>query len=113
MKKILSTLILLFLCTNYFSQEAAKETSPKTVGKVSHQFKKTGCSTVIIIKNTAPMEDVILIPKTALPKKWDKDGLEISFLYKPLRMPNPKGCEKGIPAELSNIQSLPHHQAEK
>ncbi len=87
-----------------FSQEAPKDATPKTIGKVSHQYKKGGCASVIVIQNLPPEEPIVLIPKTPLPKKLDKEGMEIRFNYRKLRMPNPKGCEKGIPAELSDIQ---------
>ena len=73
---------------------------PKHFGKVSHQYKTKGCSTVIIIKRTDG--DIILIPKTPLPKALDKNNLEIKFDYRVLRIPNPKGCEKGQPAEITN-----------
>ncbi len=73
---------------------------PKHNGKVSHQFKAKGCASVIIIKQVEG--DIILIPKTPLPKALDKNNLEIKFDYRILRMPNPKGCEKGQPAEITN-----------
>jgi hypothetical protein len=96
---------IFFLTTSsFYAQEPGKTTEPavpKTLGKVSHQFRGEGCFTVIIIKQ--PGNDIILIPKNPLPKKFDKNGLEIKFEYRLLRMPNPKGCEKGRPAEITNI----------
>ena len=104
-KKIISISVFVFgfLCV-VNAQEPPKDSEPKHSGKVSHQYKKAGCSSVIIIKRTPPEEDLVLIPKTPLPKKLDKEGMELKFNYRVLRMPNPKGCEKGQPAELSDIQ---------
>lgn len=73
----------------------------KTIGKVSHQFRVTGCSTVIVVEGITP--PLILIPKNKLPDKLDENGLEISFNYKKLKMPQPVGCSKGSPAELTDI----------
>jgi hypothetical protein len=44
-----------------------------------------------------------LIPKDALDKKVDKDGQEIYFNYRPLKMPNPAGCTAGMPAEITDV----------
>ncbi len=70
-------------------------------GRVSHQYRATGCLTVILVDK--PGEAHVLIPREQLASKYDKDGLELNFNYHLLKMPNPKGCEVGIPAELSNI----------
>lgn len=75
--------------------------TPKTIGKVSHQYRATGCSTVIIIADD--VNPIILIPKNKLAENLDVDGLEISFNYRKLRMPQPVGCTKGTPAELTDI----------
>ena len=96
--------IILFFSLQLSSQEPPKDAGPKYTGKVSHQYKKKGCSSVVIIQSDPPAESLVLIPKTALPKKLDKEGMIITFNYRRLRMPNPKGCETGMPAELSNIQ---------
>lgn len=74
----------------------------KTSGMVSHQFRVTGCATVIVVAGTTP--PLILIPKNKLPDNMDVDGLEISFNYRKLKMPQPVGCSKGIPAELNDIK---------
>jgi hypothetical protein len=86
------------------SGASPQETSetPKTVGKVSHQFRSSGCSTVILVKNINEEDTLIFIPRLKL-DKFDVDGLEISFNYRRLRMPNPQGCEKGFVVELSEI----------
>ncbi|MES2286508.1 MAG: hypothetical protein V4547_12540 [Bacteroidota bacterium] len=75
--------------------------TPKTIGKVSHEYRSTGCSTVIIIADD--INSTILIPKNKLAENIDVDGLEITFYYRKLRMPQPVGCTKGIPAELTDI----------
>lgn len=75
----------------------------RTLGKVSHQYKATGCSTVIIVATDDKANPIVLIPKDALAKEFDKDGLELYFDYHLLKMRNPPGCEHGLPAELSNI----------
>ena len=74
---------------------------PKTIGKVSHQYRATGCATVIVIDGTA--NPSTLIPKDKLPDNIDIDGLEISFTYHTLRMPQPAGCSDGIPALIKDI----------
>lgn len=75
--------------------------APKTTGKVSHQYRESGCATVIIVQKGE--KSLTLIPKDALPAAIDVDGLQITFDYRLLRMPNPKGCTAGIPAELTNV----------
>jgi hypothetical protein len=74
-----------------------------THGKVSHQYQKTGCATVIVVQSENPEEALVLIPKDILSFEFDKDELEIVFNYRKLRMPNPKGCTVGIPAEIKDI----------
>lgn len=74
-----------------------------TLGKVSHQYSATGCATVIIVKIEGQENPLTLIPKDKLPSSLDVDGLEISFNYRPLKMPQPAGCNVGIPAELTDI----------
>jgi hypothetical protein len=74
----------------------------KTIGKVSHQYRATGCATVIVVKRGE--EELVLIPKDTLTNKLDVDGLEITFNYRTLKMPQPQGCMKGIPAALTDIE---------
>ncbi len=76
---------------------------PKTLGTISHQYRVTGCNTVIFVKKEGNENQLVLIPKDSLPKDFDKEGKEIYFDYRLLRIKNPPGCSKGIPAELSNI----------
>jgi hypothetical protein len=72
-----------------------------TTGKVSHQYRSTGCATVIVfIKDGTEMT---LIPKDKLPAEYDVDGLQINFNYHPLKMANPAGCATGMPAEITDL----------
>ena len=73
-----------------------------TLGKVSHQYSKTGCATVVIIKKEGE-KDLTLLPKDILSKEFDVDGLEIYFNYRLLKIKNPEGCNVGIPAQLTDI----------
>ncbi|HNZ41774.1 MAG TPA: hypothetical protein PLI16_04255 [Bacteroidales bacterium] len=85
-------------------QSGGQANSPSSVlstGRVSHQYRATGCLTVIIVDK--PGESLVLIPYKPLAAQFDKDGLVLKFDYRLLKMPNPKGCEVGIPAELSNV----------
>ncbi|HET7817782.1 MAG TPA: hypothetical protein VFL70_00595 [Bacteroidia bacterium] len=83
-----------------------KETShpSKTTGRVSHQFRATGCATIIIVKTKDTANPIILIPRDPLPHELDVNGLEISFNYHTLRIPQPPGCDKGIPANISDLK---------
>ena len=71
-------------------------------GIVSHKYKSQGCETIIICK-PINADTLFLIPATPL-ENLDVDGLKISFTYHVLRIHNPKGCHKGIPAQISNIK---------
>jgi hypothetical protein len=74
-----------------------------TLGKVSHQYRETGCSTVILVNSENQDKPLTLIPRDTLSPEFDIDGLEILFNYRTLKMPNPKGCTVGIPAEITDI----------
>ena len=74
-----------------------------TLGRVSHQYRATGCATVVIINWEKPDEQITLIPLDTLSKEFDVDGEEIYFNYHPLKRMNPPGCTAGFPAELSAI----------
>ncbi len=84
-------------------KQTTEQSSPKTIGKVSHQYRATGCATVVIIKTAD--NTITLIPKDKLPDNLDVDGIEISFDYHLLKMHNPVGCNAGIPAALTNIKA--------
>jgi hypothetical protein len=73
----------------------------KTLGKVSHKYKATGCSVVIEINSDGEIQT--LIPKDKLAAEFDVDGVEIYFNFHVLRMPQPAGCTVGQPAEITDI----------
>ncbi len=108
---ILSVIILFsYSCKTHNKTQQTNQTTTNTsvdigknMGTVSHQYQSTGCNTVIIVKTEGGTTPLILIPKDALSADFDKDGLQIYFDYRPLKMPQPKGCAQGIPAEISNI----------
>jgi len=75
----------------------------QTSGKVSHEYKADGCNTIIIVASADGGEDQILIPSNQLAKEFDKDGLEIKFNFRLLKMPNPEGCVRGNVAEITDI----------
>lgn len=89
--------------------EQSKEIKPgliegKTLGTISHKYRESGCSSVILVKIQADNDNVlVLIPNEALPAEIDKEGVEIYFDYLPLKRPQPDGCPVGIPAEIANI----------
>lgn len=104
-------LILSIVVSVFASCKTKKETTsnsdsatgaPKTMGVVSHKYKAGGCSAVIIVKQEDG-EELTLIPKDKLDSKFDVDGLNVSFNYIPLKMPQPAGCTTGMPAEITNI----------
>ncbi len=97
----------------FFSCKTAKQAAlpekpadaTKTVGVVSHEQKKTGCVSVIVVEPTADNpEKMVLIP-SELPAEFDKDGQRIAFRYLPSRRPTPDGC-LGIPAQVTEIEKL-------
>ena len=73
----------------------------EVTGKVSHKYRSTGCATVVMVMKDG--EELTLIPKDKLPAELDVDGLEIRFNYRTLRMPNPEGCNTGMPAEITDV----------
>lgn len=99
-------LVMTFLTSSCVCKKSADKSNSelgKTIGIVSHQYRSGGCKTVIIV-NDAQGNEIVLIPKDPLPSKLDKDQLKIRFDYTTLKMPNPKGCGKGIPAVITNVQ---------
>jgi len=86
-------------------QQVEKKRAGNVRGKVSHMFRKNGCSTVIVMKDEVGEEELVLIPKDPLKKELDKDGQIIYFNYHPLKMPNPPGCVKGMPAEITDAEA--------
>ena len=102
---LIVTILLSSSCMCKKKVDNSSSENGKTVGMVSHQFRASGCNTVIVI-NDSQGNEIILIPKDPLPSKLDKDHLKIRFDYTTLKMPNPKGCGKGIPAQITNVQKL-------
>ena len=98
---ILTLTLSIGAVTSCKSQKDAAAIVGATTGKVSHQYQSTGCSTVVIIAGTNG--PVTIIPKDKLSAEFDVDGLEITFDYRALKMPQPKRCNVGMPAELTNI----------
>jgi hypothetical protein len=78
------------------------EKETKTKGKVSHRYAANGCAVVIDVR-TNTGEEMVLIPKTPLENKFDKEGLELYFNYHPVKMRQPAGCDSGMPAEITDI----------
>ena len=70
-------------------------------GKVSHQYIKGGCTSVLLVVNGT--ETNVLIPKDKLPADLDVDGQAVLFSYKSLRMPNLQGCTTGRMIEVIKI----------
>jgi len=113
MKNILFIIVIvIFISTSCKTKQSISPTTKaveqksvkgKTLGKVSHQYKPSGCATVIIINKEGQDKPITLIPKDELPKGIDVSGQEIYFDYHTLRMKNPAGCDVGIPAEITNI----------
>lgn len=104
MRKNLSIVVLsagiLFSCKT--QKEVIQDGMSPISGKVSHMYRESGCKTVILA--LSPESDsLVLIPSNSL-GAFDVDGLEISFTYRMLRMPNPEGCSVGNPAEIVSIK---------
>ena len=72
------------------------------VGIIHHNFEESTCTVIEAVNGT----DVFyLIPVNGLPESMDLDGMQIRFNYTALRMPQPEGCAKGIPAELRDVEA--------
>jgi len=109
MKWIISLILVSFLafpaCKCCKENKAAKTDTVVAVtgahtGVVSHEYRASGCKTVIIVDGD---ERVTIIPVEGLPASMDVDGTKITFDYTTLRMPQPEGCNTGLPASLSNV----------
>lgn len=95
---IIFTIVVSLLTSCKTKEATTSSTMGKTSGKVSHEYKAGGCSAVIVTS-----DGVTLIPREALKKEFDVDGLNVTFDYITLKMPQPAGCTTGIPAEISNL----------
>src|SRR5205814_10695374 len=87
--------------TDTIPKQAATE-NLKTKGNISHEYLPKGCPTIIIVR-IQNQEPLILIPRIPLQKEFDKEGVEIRFNYHLLKMRTPEGCEKGIPADITDV----------
>lgn len=87
---------------NYIKQPFAD--TLLSYGKISHKYISNGCSPIIIsYKN--PMHDTLtLIPMNSL-NEIDKDGKEVLFNFKTLKVHQPKGCGNGIPVYITTIRA--------
>ncbi|MDQ3045934.1 MAG: hypothetical protein M3R27_00175 [Bacteroidota bacterium] len=105
---LLSAITIMFSSMSCKSKKESQQntvTAPvvgATTGKVSHMYRKDGCATIIMLAPSADESPMVLIPKDKLPAKLDVDGMEISFNYTPLKMPQPAGCANGIPADIKD-----------
>jgi hypothetical protein len=106
-------LLFLLMLLGWFSCKTTKQAAlpekpadaTKSIGVVSHEQKKTGCVSVIVVEPTADNpEKMVLIP-SELPAEFDKNGQRIAFRYLPSRRPSPEGCF-GIPAQVTEIEKL-------
>lgn len=75
----------------------------KSQGKVSHEYRATGCNTVVVVRTEDAANPLVLIPISTIPDEFDKDGLTIFFNYTLSRIKNPEGCSHGIPAVITDI----------
>lgn len=100
---LLAAVLFFIVSCNASKQSTGRESADQTTGRVSHQFRASGCATVIVVESANPDDALILIPSENLPVKFDIDGMLLTFNFHTLRMPNPEGCMQGIPAEISDI----------
>lgn len=89
-------------------EEVAAEENPviagNNLGYVSHQFRITGCNTVIVIPTND--DTSYIIPYPSLAEEFNIDGQYYYFNYRPLKVANPDGCFQGIPAEVYDLSPL-------
>jgi hypothetical protein len=86
---------------NNTCNEIESISSGRTIGKISHQYHKNGCQTVIILKNKQ-----ILAPIKNIDTLLDVDGLEVCFTYHPSRKVQTKECTYGIPVIINEIKRI-------
>lgn len=80
------------------------EDSSFTYGKVTHLINTNQCVCITVFnKKSNPSIELILLPKDPLPYNLNKEGTEIKFHYHTLKIKNPEGCLKGMPAVLTEI----------
>lgn len=75
-----------------------------TYGKVTRLINANPCTSIIVLnKDVSSTNELILLPKDPLPEELNKEGAEIKFHYRPLKIKNPEGCLKGIPAAITEV----------
>ncbi|MBN2727994.1 MAG: hypothetical protein JXR53_02115 [Bacteroidales bacterium] len=72
------------------------------IGVIHHNYEESTCTVIEAVKGD---EVFYLIPVNGLPEAMDIDGMLIRFNYHALKMPQPEGCTKGIPVELSDVEA--------
>ena len=75
-----------------------------TYGKVTHLINANPCTSIVVLnKETNSSNELILLPKDPLPEDLNKEGTELKFHYRPLKIKNPEGCLKGMPVALTEV----------
>lgn len=104
-------MVLFFACKAKQKNMPAQQTKTamdsipfSSSGKVSHKYSASGCGAVIISYKNPQHDTLTLIPMTPL-NEFDKEGLEILFNYRTLRVHQPKGCGAGIPVQITGIRA--------
>ena len=83
---------------------AAAEDPTFTYGKVTHLINTQTCTCIIVFnKEASSTDELVLLPKDPLPDDLNKEGTELKFHYRPLKIKNPEGCLKGIPVSLTEV----------
>jgi len=102
-------LIVFAACKTKQPNTSVQQTKPTadtllSSGKISHKYSAGGCGAVIISYKNPQHDTLTLIPMTSL-NEFDKEGLEIVFNYRTLRVHTPKGCGAGIPVQITGIRA--------
>jgi len=75
-----------------------------TYGKVTHLINANQCTSIIVLnKDARSNNELILLPKDPLSAELNKEGTELKFHYRPLKIKNPEGCLKGMPVALTEV----------
>lgn len=83
---------------------STKEDLSFTYGKVTHLINTNSCTSIIVFnKDAGSTNELVLLPKDPLPDDLNKEGTELKFHYRPLKIKNPEGCLKGMPVALTEV----------
>ena len=112
MKKTINLLlifIVLLSCkpkeqTINITKVVATVSDDRIIGKISHQYHKAGCATVIVI--TIENKKHILMPINPLDPLIDIDGLEVAFTYVVSRKVQTKDCVFSIPVIIKDLKMV-------